>query len=293
MKRIIFSTFALLFALILTVSAQEPLKVIIIGAHPDDCEFRASGTAALYVQMGHKVKFVSLTNGNRGHYEMESAALAARRKGEFEESARRLGLVCEVLDNPDGELQPTLENRMKVLSLIRDWGADVVITHRLNDYHPDHRYTSQIVQDAAYMVGVPLMDKATQPLGKNPLFVYMQDAFQRPNPFRPDIVVDITSTYEKKLDALDAHVSQVYEWLPWIDKFPIPVPTSPQERRSKFIYEYVGRRDYMNNEMVAKLTEQVGWERASQIRKAEAFEICEYGLKPTKEDIVRLFPMIK
>ena len=293
MKRFFVSTFVLFFVLILTVSAQESLKVVIIGAHPDDCEFRASGTAALYVQMGHKVKFVSLTNGNRGHYEMESATLAARRKGEFEESARRLGLVCEVLDNNDGELQPTLENRLKVLSIIRDWDADVVITHRPNDYHPDHRYTSQIVQDAAYMVGVPLMDKATPPLRKNPLFVYMQDAFQRPNPFRPDIVVDITSTYEKKLDALDAHVSQVYEWLPWIDRFPIPVPASPQARRSDFIYEYVGRRDYLNSEMVAKLTEQAGWERASQARKLEAFEICEYGLKPTKEDIARLFPMIK
>ena len=89
------------------------------------------------------------------------------------------------------------------------------------------------------------------------------------------------------------HKSQMYEWLPWIDKFPIPVPASPQARRSDFIYRYVGSRDYMNSEMVTKLTEQVGWERASQARKLEAFEICEYGLKPTKEDILRLFPMIK
>ncbi len=201
--------FVALFVMAPFVTATEPIRVIVFGAHPDDCDINAGGIAALYAQMGHRVKFVSLTNGNKGHHTMKPDELAARRKKEMQESARVLGIVYENLENNDGELMPTLENRKAVIKLICDWKADIVITHRPNDYHPDHRYTSIIVQDAAYMISVPLMNPDGEPLLKSPVFLYMPDRFQKPAPFSPDIVIDITAVAEKKL-TLFVHTNHRY-----------------------------------------------------------------------------------
>ena len=162
---------AMLLCSSLSISmANEPIRVIVFGAHPDDSDLYAGGTAALFAKMGHKVKFVSLTNGDKGHHTMSSKDLADRRAKEMQESAKILGIVYEHLDNHDGELMPTLENRMKVIKLICDWEADIVITHRPNDYHPDHRYASTIVQDAAYMISVPKMVPDGKALLKTHLF---------------------------------------------------------------------------------------------------------------------------
>src|ERR1700722_15752945 len=193
----------------------DKIRVIAFGAHPDDCDIRASGTAALFAKMGHAVKFVSVTNGDAGHQSTTGVALAKRRLGEAKESAWRLGIEYEVLNNHDGELLPTLEVRKEIIRQIRKWNADIVLAPRPNDYHPDHRYTGVLVQDAAYMVVVPNICPDTPPLRKNPVFLYYEDHFQKPNPFRPDIAVDIGAVVDKKIDALDSHVSQFYEWLPW------------------------------------------------------------------------------
>ena len=177
----------------------EKIRVIAFGAHPDDCDIRASGTAALFAAAGHAVKFVSVTNGDVGHQTMQRAALAERRLGEARESARRLGIEYEVLNNHDGELLPTLEVRKQVIRAIRQWNADIVLAPRPNDYHPDHRYTGVLVQDAAYMVVVPHMVPEVPALRKNPVFLYYEDGFQRPNPFRPDIAVAIDDVIDKKI----------------------------------------------------------------------------------------------
>ena len=128
------------------------LNILIFGAHPDDAEYKAGGTAALWAAQGHHVKLVSVTNGDIGHWGMSGGALAQRRTAESAKVAERLGVESEVFDIHDGELEPTLENRKKVVRAIREWKADVVISHRPWDYHPDHRYTGILVQDAAYMV---------------------------------------------------------------------------------------------------------------------------------------------
>src|SRR5258708_14544366 len=193
------------------------LRIIAFGAHPDDCDIRAAGTAAKFAAMGHAVKFVAVTNGDAGHQSEGGGMLAKRRRAEAMESARRLGITYEVLDNHDGELLPTLEIRQQVIRRIRQWNADIVLAPRPNDYHPDHRYTGVLVQDAAYMVLVPNVAPDTPPLRLNPAFLYFSDHFQRPNPFRPDVAVAIDDTWEQKVSALDARVSQVYEWLPWVD----------------------------------------------------------------------------
>ena len=288
MKSIIFSII-LCFSLSVT-RAAEPIRVIIFGAHPDDCEFTAGGIAALYAQLGHQVKFVSLTNGNKGHHLMKADELAARRSKEAQEVARILGVTYEIMNNDDGELMPSLENRFAVIKHICDWEADIVITHRTNDYHPDHRNTGIIVQDAAYMTGVPLMNPKGKPLRKPTVFLYMPDGFQKPTPFSPDIVVDITSVAVKKADALCANISQMYEWLPWIEGWENELPADRTQWR-----QFVGNRFlslFQINNFQKGAEKWYSTEQLKNIRYVEAFEICEYGSRPDKEEIKRLFPML-
>lgn len=271
-------------------SQEKPLNIIMIGAHPDDCDIKGGGTAALFVQMGHRVKFVSVTNGDAGHMKEGGGMLAKRRMAEAEEAGRRLGVTYDVLDHHDGELLATLPIRLEIIRLIRDWDADVVISHRSNDYHPDHRYTAILVQDAAYMVGVPNIAADTPPLKKNPVFLYFQDNFQKPYPFEADIAVDITSVFDKKIDAMDAHVSQFYEWLPWIGNYAGEVPSGKEERK-----EWLkSKRSFAPN--MASLEALKTWygdATSLQVKYAEAFEVCEYGSQPSKDEIKRLFPMLQ
>jgi len=274
-----------------TLRAQNPkeLHVLIIGAHPDDAE-KSCGTAALYVAAGCKVKLVSVTNGDAGHQTMGSGELARRRQEEAWKSGQILGIEYQVLNNHDGELLPTLENRRKIISLIREFHSDIVITHRLNDYHPDHRNTGQLVLDAAYMVTVPNVSPETPILKKNPVFLFMSDNFTKPTLFAPDVVVGIDETIEKKIDMYDCHVSQVYEWLPWNSGRIDEVPVGKAERRE---WLAVGKRregERLANKYRSKLIELYGNEKGSKIKYAEAFEDSEYGTRLTKENIPVLFP---
>ena len=272
------------------IFAQDrPLQIIMIGAHPDDCDIKSGGTAALFVAMGHHVKFVSVTNGDAGHQSEGGGMLAKRRIAETKEVAKRLGVSYDVLDNHDGELLPTLEIRLQIIRKIREWKADVVIAPRSNDYHPDHRYTGVLVQDAAFMVGVPNIAPDTPPLRKNPVFLYFQDNFKKPNPFQADIAVDITSVIAKKLDGLDAHQSQFFEWLPWIGNYESEIPKDKAKQREYLLSKRVTK---VNPEVKKALEKWYGKEKAEQINYAEAFEICEYGSIPTEADIRRLFPML-
>src|SRR6476620_7214400 len=175
---------------VVPAAAQSaPLRIIAFGAHPDDNELRLAGTAAKWAALGHQVKFVAVTNGDIGHWREAGGPLARRRTAESLETARILGITTQVLDIHDGELEPTLENRRTITRLIREWKADIVIGHRPNDYHPDHRAVGQLVQDASYMVTVPFFCPDTPILTRNPVFLSYEDSFTRPNPFRADIIV--------------------------------------------------------------------------------------------------------
>ena len=201
-----------------TVSSQnQKLNIVVIGAHPDDADYVAGGTAIKFSRLGHNVLFVSLTNGDAGHFNQGGGALAKIRTAEAQEAGKRFGVTYRVLDNHDGELMPDLHVRLDVIRLIREWNADVVIGPRTNDYHPDHRNTSILVQDAAYMVIVPNVAPDTPPLKKNPVFLYAQDHFQKPYPFQPDIAIDISDVIDEKVYGMAAHKSQFFEWLPWLD----------------------------------------------------------------------------
>ena len=271
------------------------LRIIVFGAHPDDCEFSAGGTAAKWAALGHHVKFVSCTNGDIGHWGMAGGPLARRRAAEVQKCAEILGIQSQVLDIHDGELMVTMENRRLICGLIRDWQADIVISHRPNDYHPDHRYVGVLVMDAAFMVTVPHFCPDIRHLTKNPVFLFADDEFQRPNPFTADVIVAIDDVIEKKLAVIEALESQFYEG--GCNGGPHLVP-NPKDAKAVAARKKQVREEFLNYPYYSEtakrfrttLDKYYGKDRAEKIRHAEAFEICEYGRKPEKDELKRLFP---
>jgi len=248
-----------------------------IGAHPDDCEF-SGGTAIKLARAGHVVQFLSVTNGQSGHYEMLGHTLVAARYKETQESKRRLGIDSYVvLDHNDAYLIADIPAREGLMKAIRDFGPDIIFTHRLCDYHPDHRNTAQLVQDCAYLVMVPNFLPGTPIPKVMPVIFYLYDTFMKPLPLKPDIVVDIDDVIEEKLRGLDAHVSQVYEWLPWIGGDFENVPSESAARFEYLRNTYGPRFAEVADRFRDKLIEKYGEARGSKIKYAEAFEACEYG----------------
>jgi LmbE family N-acetylglucosaminyl deacetylase len=275
---------------------SKPLRIIVFGAHPDDAEYKAGGTAVLWAQAGHKVKLVSVTNGDIGHWQMAGGPLAQRRTAESAACAKILGVESEVLDIHDGELLPTLENRQRITRLIRDWNADVVISHRPWDYHPDHRYVGVLVQDAAYMVTVPFFCPDTPPLKHNPVFLYSSDRFQKPYPFRPDIAVAIDETFDKKLEGIHELESQHYEGgANGSEEHVASVPPARdvEGRKAWLRRQWDSRQQGEADRARDVLIKWYGEDRGKAARYAETFEICEYGAQPDDEEVRRLFPFFK
>ncbi len=267
------------------------LRIIIFGAHPDDAEYRGAGVAMKWAKQGHHVKLVSATNGDIGHWQSAGGPLAIRRLKEVQEVGRRLGVTTEVLDIHDGEIMPTLENRRTITKLIRQWNADLVIANRPNDYHPDHRYTSILVQDSAYMVTVPFFGPDVAPLKKNPVFMYASDHFQRPNPFRADIAISIDEVMEPTLDALLVMESQIHEGGAngYAGLYPED-PAGKQKRGTEVRQSLARRYAAAANSYRAALVKNYGQDRGGKVRYAQAFEICEYGRQPSPDDLKKLFP---
>jgi len=267
------------------------LRIIIFGAHPDDAEYRGAGVAMKWAKLGHHVKLVSATNGDIGHWQMAGGPLAQRRKKEVMEVGRRLGVSTEVLDIHDGEILPTLENRKMFTRLIREWKADIVISNRPNDYHPDHRYTSILMQDSAYMVGVPFFCPDVQPLKRNPVFLYTSDRFKKPNPFTADVAISIDEVMEPTLDALLVMESQIHEGGADGNAGLYPDdPAAKQKRREdvrrNLARRYAGAADSYRETLVKFYGEEAG----KKVKYAQAFEICEYGRQPSREELKKLFP---
>ena len=272
-------------------SEDGKVRIICFGAHPDDNEFRAGGVAAMWAAQGHHVKFISCTNGDIGHWGMAGGPLAQRRTAEVERCAEIFGIETEVLDIHDGEIMPTMENRRTIVRLIREWRADIVMCHRPNDYHPDHRYVALLVQDAGYMVTVPFFCPDVPYLRRNPVFLYYQDRFQRPYPFTPDIVVGIDKVIDKKLAAALALASQTLEGgCGGSERLYPDDPAKRKAREQEVRRRFDGRFAGTANRFRKQLTEWYGQDRGNSIKYAEAFEICEYGRRPSQSEIRKLFP---
>ncbi len=269
---------------------EAPLNIIAFGAHPDDCELKVGGTAALWSRQGHRVKFVSTTNGDIGHFSMAGGPLARRRKAEVERCAEILGIETQVLDIHDGELLPTLENRKLIAGLIREWQADVVLCHRPWDYHADHRYTGVLVQDAAVLVTAEYFVPYT-PSVKTPVILYMSDEFKKPYPFQPDVVVDIDAVADLKWECIRAMPSQFADRDSWIARYVEGVPEE-DDRRGNHILDMFRTEDAsVADRYRERLVDRYGPQYAGDVRYAEAFELCEYGRQPSPEELQALFPM--
>ena len=270
---------------------MDPIRVLVFGAHPDDADMNCGGLALKYSYQGHTVKFVSCTNGATGHYNIGGIELARRRYAEAQQSVAIANLSeYQILDWHTGELEPTVVNRKVIIKIIRDFKPDLIITHRPNDYHPDHRYASQLVQDASYIMTVPNMLPLTDIVTKTPVICYMHDDFQKPYPFRPDIVVSIDDVIDEKMAMLHCHKSQMYEWLPYNNGVLAQVPASDDDRRHWLREHYDSVWRNIANHYREQLVELYGSDRGGTIRYAEAYEICEYGAALPNEHVCRLFP---
>lgn len=274
---------------------KDRLRVLMIGAHPDDPDVKCGGIAAKYAALGHTVKFLSCTNGATGHYAIGGIELARRRFAEAQASAGVAGVSeYQVLDWHTGELEPSVTKRKEIIRIIREFRPDVMFTHRPNDYHPDHRSVAQLVMDASYIVMVPNMLPLTDALKSPPVICYMYDSFEQPSPFRCDVVVDIDDAIEKKIEMLHQHTSQVYEWLPYSLHMLDAVPEAEEERRvwlarsflPVLLPELLGVADQFREE----LTQRYGAQRGSAIQHAEAFEISPYGASCPEDEVERVFP---
>ena len=274
-----------------TLLAQpRPLRIIAFGAHPDDAELKAAGVAALWAAQGHKVKFVAMTNGDVGHFSQAGGPLAQRRAKEVQECARILGITTQVLDIHDGELEPTLDNRRTVARLIRDWQADIVMGHRPYDYHPDHRYTGVLMDDAAVVVVAPFFVPDTPATPRNPLFFYYSDGFEHPAKFVPTMVVDIDAVAEKKWQCIQAMPSQFGDADSWQGRTRPDVPKTDAERPAYLLKLAQQRTAAVADQYRDRLIALYGEERGKKVKYAEAFQLGQYGRQAPIDELKTLFP---
>jgi N-acetylglucosamine malate deacetylase 1 len=271
---------------------EIPLRILVIGAHPDDADIKAGGTAARWCALGHTVKLVSLTNGCAGHQLMAGPQLAQRRKQEANAAAAVIGATYEVFDIPDGELHDGLECRHRVIRLIRAFRPDLIITHRTIDYHPDHRFAGLLVQDAAYLLTVPAICPDVVHLPNSPVIVYFSDAFKKPCRFEPHVVVDIEEVFGKVTAMLHCHQSQFYEWLPYNAGYLDQVPTQDTDRLTWLADRMAQRIGPLAERYRELVVRTYGVERGARVRLIEAFEVSEYGAPLDAQARERLFPFL-
>ncbi len=271
-------------------TAARTLRIIAFGAHPDDAELKFAGTAALFAAQGHKVKLVALTNGDVGHFSMAGGPLAQRRKAEVEACHKQLGVATDVLDIHDGELMPDLETRKKVANLIRDWQADIVLSHRPWDYHPDHRAVGKLAEDAAVVVAAPYFAPYTPPTKGNPIFLFYSDNFKHPYPFDPILAVGIDDVAQKKFDCISALPSQFGDADSWQARYGRNVPTDDAGRKA-YLLDIVKQRNADEaNRYRDLLVKLYGEQKGKAIKYAEAFELNQYGAGASADDLKKLFP---
>jgi len=267
--------------------ADDPLHIMAFGAHPDDCDLRCGGMAMKYRALGHEVKFVSVTNGDTGHHEMGGGPLARRRYAETQAAARVADIEYEVFDIHNGELEPNLWTRRMVVGTMREFRPDLVICHRANDYHPDHRAVGVLVQDAIFQVTIPNILPLTAELDQPPVLGYAYDRFTDPTPYVPTVAIDTDDVFERKCDMVHCHASQMYEWLV---RFSDPI--AEDQRRAWLGERLTGRFGSLADDARECLVKWYGEERGHVVRTAETVMISEYGRVPDEARIRELFPFL-
>lgn len=266
------------------------MRVMFVGAHPDDGDLRMGGLAAKYAAAGGKAMLVSLTNGNAGHHTMGPAELAGRRREEARLAGEAVGAEYVVLDHDDGRLTPSVEIREELIRLIRGFAPDLLLALRPWDYHPDHRAAAQLVIDASYLLTVPLICPDTPALPRMPIVAQTYDCFRMPAPFRTDIAVAVDEQMEAKVRMIGSHISQFFEWLPANGGYGGIVPTDAEERVAwlrSYLEGYLREPTLRAREALVR---RYGLRVGGAVEYAEAFEFSEYGRAPDAKEIERLFP---
>lgn len=279
------------------------MKILMTGAHQDDIEFMGGGLTSKYVKMGYEVRYLCMTNGNRGHHIMSPDETAAVRKKEAEKVAELLGVTYDIWDIDDCNLVADLPTRKKLIRYIREFNPDLIIAHRPNDYHADHRASAQLIQDASYLLAVPHECPEVKAMRTMPVIMYYEDSFKYP-PFTPDVIVDVDSEIELKFQTVLINRSQVLEWLPyivgenvpddeierveWLKGINVTSDTTDEEIMSAnrgYLVKFARAAARFRGELINKY----GMEQGSKIRYAEAFELSEYGGRLTQELKEKLF----
>jgi len=186
------------------------LDILVLAVHPDDAELGCSGTILKHIALGKKVGIVDLTRGELG-----TRGSAEIRDKEAAAAAEILGLaVRENLAIPDGFFENTKQYQLKVIEAIRKFQPEIIITNAYHDRHPDHGRACDLVSDAAFLSGLrkietSLNGQAQAPWRANLLLHFIQDMY-----IQPDIVIDITEHWDKKLESIFAYQSQFHnpEW---------------------------------------------------------------------------------
>jgi LmbE family N-acetylglucosaminyl deacetylase len=271
---------------------DHPPRILLIGAHPDDADLKAGGTAAKWADLGFVVRMVSLTDGRAGHHEMTGPELVQRRKEEAQAAAAVIGASYVVLDHPDGELDDRLEIRHQVIRLIREFRPDLIITHRTTDYHPDHRYTGLLVQDASYLLTVPAICPDVPHLTRSPVILSFSDAFTRPCRFEPHVVVNIEEELDRLVAMLHCHQSQFYEWLPFNAGHAEEVPQGDSLRKAWLADGFQERITPLADRYRDLVVQIYGEDEGVRIRYIEAFEVSEFGAPLDAEARAKLFPFL-
>ena len=261
-----------------------PMRVMVIGAHPDDADFYCGATAIKLAQAGAKVRFVSLCNGNKGHQTMSSPALAARRYGETQRAAKAYGIESYTVgSSPDCEIEPTLELREKVTRMIREFAPHCVITHRSTDYHADHRATGTAVLDSIYMLGVPLFCPETPVPETLPFVLYSSDDFSIPRPLRADLIVPIgDDVLDRLLAGWVSHDSQTAEWL--LPEYGIDPKTYPADVEGRKAVYRTKVREMSNRNLALHRAEIQRVFGGKRFWGVEVYEISEYGRSPSAQE---------
>jgi len=186
------------------------MKILSIGAHPDDLELLCGGTLALYSKMGYEVFMCHVCDGSKGSLVYSSEELVKIRMNEAIESAKLIGAKSIWGGLSDGEVVVDLDSRVKMIDVVRQTNPDVIITHHPNDYHSDHVNVSKLIFEATYLSNLKLWKTNYPPSDKIPILYYM-DTLAGIN-FVPVEYVDISKTIDVKVEMVLKMKSQL-GWL--------------------------------------------------------------------------------
>ena len=263
---------------------MENPRALVIPAHPDGADLLSGVTSMRLTRSGARVRYLSVCNGDKGHQTAWGAPLAARRRKEAEASARLIGVEkYTVLDYPDCELEVMMELKRELTRLIREFAPHFVFTHRVCDYHSDHRAVATALMDITYFLGVPGWCPEAAVPSVRPAVLFLRDTFTVPRELRADIIVPARDPelLARYYEALSCHVSQFAEWLPFDRNIETERPD----------WNDIPARNAFLEKNWVKVRKGYDAQRfgVPELQYVEAFEISEYGRPPSRDELIDVF----